>query len=452
MEAKDTEIYAHWKINKYSLIYKDNGGKGCGTKTLKYNENYGELCTSQREGYKLIGWFTEKEGGSKVDAETKMEAKDTEIYAHWEVNTHTVTIAINNSSYGTVDKTTLTVPHGTTYSASRNTLNFSNEQKVTASPTSLTGYTTTFSSWSQTSGTITGNTTITTNFSRSANTYSITYNANGGTNAPSSQSFTYNSGARISTQKPTRTGYTFQNWTYEGNIFNPGDAVPQNWGNFTLTAQWRINVCTINFNPNGGTFTNHANDTVQTIDYGKTLGNSKKGMRNANGGYYSATKKEYDHPLNENEWKRVGSNVTFNEKESYKATYICPNLASGDQNVTLEVNWSTKWYLCRVGRTALNAKADWNDRTYYSCKTDGVDEDCNFINKNATHNVNGFEITGVVDTNYYTTVITSSDNNVIPNVKKFLNKDSVTVYIWKGCLVKTAASTEKQDCASSCKG
>ena len=445
-------VNVNWKIKQYSLIYMDNGGKGCRTKTLKYNENYGELCTSQREGYKLIGWFTEKEGGSKVDAETKMEAKDTEIYAHWEVNTHTVTIAINNSSYGTVDKTTLTVPHGTTYSASRNTLNFSNEQKVTASPTSLTGYTTTFSSWSQTSGTITGNTTITTNFSRSANTYSITYNANGGTNAPSSQSFTYNSGARISTQKPTRTGYTFQNWTYRGNIFNPGDAVPQNWGNFTLTAQWRINVCTINFNPNGGTFTNHANDTVQTIDYGKTLGNSKKGMRNANGGYYSATKKEYDHPLNENEWKRVGSNVTFNEKESYKATYICPNLASGDQNVTLEVNWSTKWYLCRVGRTALNAKADWNDRTYYSCKTDGVDEDCNFINKNATHNVNGFEITGVVDTNYYTTVITSSDNNVIPNVKKFLNKDSVTVYIWKGCLVKTAASTEKQDCASSCKG
>ena len=445
-----------WSLANYTLNFNANGGKTNTTSvTVTYtSSNYWDISWGlpSRENYKFMGYYTSPSGGEMVydsaghannqSSYWKNNAwvytNNLTVYAHWQSNC-TVTIATNNSSYGSVDTTTLVVPYGTTYSASGNTLNFSNGQKVTASSTNLTGYTTTFSSWSQTSGTITGNTTITASFSRSANTYSITYNANGGTNAPNTQSFTYNSGARISTQKPTRTGYTFQNWTYRGNIFNPGDAVPQNWGNFTLTAQWNINVCTITYDPNGGTFTNHANDTVQKIDYGTTLGDSKNGMRNASNGYYSATKKEYNHPLNKNEWIRTGDKATFDEDESYSATDICPNLASGNQSITLKVNWSAKWYLCREGSTALNAVADWTDRTYYSDKYDGA------------NNVNGFKITGVKDTNYYTTVITSSDNNVKPNVKEFLKKDSATVYIWKGCLVKTAASAKKQDCASSCK-
>ena len=45
-----------------------------------------------------------------------------------------------------------------------------------------------------------------------ANTYSITYNANGGTGAPSAQTKTHAVNLTLSSTKPTRSGYTFKGW------------------------------------------------------------------------------------------------------------------------------------------------------------------------------------------------------------------------------------------------
>lgn len=86
----------------------------------------------------------------------------------------------------------------------------------------------------------------------SANTYTIKYDANGGTGAPANQSFVYNSGAKISTTKPTKTGYTFVNWKYGDITFDPGDAVPTGWGDFTLQAQWTVNSYYYDVNPDSG--------------------------------------------------------------------------------------------------------------------------------------------------------------------------------------------------------
>ena len=86
---------------------------------------------------------------------------------------YTVTISRNNTSYGSVNLSSVSVPYGTTYSVSGNKLTFSNGTTVTATPTAASGYTTTFSSWSSTSGTITGNVTITANFTRSASSVAL---------------------------------------------------------------------------------------------------------------------------------------------------------------------------------------------------------------------------------------------------------------------------------------
>jgi uncharacterized repeat protein (TIGR02543 family) len=45
-----------------------------------------------------------------------------------------------------------------------------------------------------------------------ADTYTISYNANGGSGAPSSQTKTHGITLTLSSTKPTRTGYTFQGW------------------------------------------------------------------------------------------------------------------------------------------------------------------------------------------------------------------------------------------------
>ncbi|WP_407450076.1 InlB B-repeat-containing protein [Fibrobacter sp.] len=44
------------------------------------------------------------------------------------------------------------------------------------------------------------------------NTYTVAYNANGGTGAPSSQTKTYGVALTLSSTKPTRSGYTFKGW------------------------------------------------------------------------------------------------------------------------------------------------------------------------------------------------------------------------------------------------
>lgn len=84
-----------------------------------------------------------------------------------------------------------------------------------------------------------------------AKQYTITYEANGGTGGPSSQTFNYNSGEKISTQIPTKTGYTFIAWQRKDATtytLSPGASIPYDWGSFTLVAQWEPLPYNVNIN------------------------------------------------------------------------------------------------------------------------------------------------------------------------------------------------------------
>ena len=79
-----------------------------------------------------------------------------------------------------------------------------------------------------------------------ANTYTITYNANGGSGAPASQSYTYDANGTInlSSTKPTRTGYTFLGWSLSPTATSPSYTAGQAWkrsnaSNYTLYAVWK---------------------------------------------------------------------------------------------------------------------------------------------------------------------------------------------------------------------
>ena len=75
-----------------------------------------------------------------------------------------------------------------------------------------------------------------------ANTYTITYNTNGGSSI-ADQSFKYNQGENITTSIPTKTGYTFAGWLIQGTstILQAGNAIPTGSQNLTLVAQWKTN-------------------------------------------------------------------------------------------------------------------------------------------------------------------------------------------------------------------
>lgn len=87
-------------------------------------------------------------------------------------------------------------------------------------------------------------------------TYYMVYNANGGSGAPATGSFTAGSSYTISSTKPTRTGYTFTSWNTNadgsGVTYQPGST----WGTTsyggTLYAQWKINSYEVKYDANGG--------------------------------------------------------------------------------------------------------------------------------------------------------------------------------------------------------
>ena len=82
---------------------------------------------------------------------------------------YTVTFSANPSTYGSVNKSSITVASGTTYSASGNKITFSDGQSVTATAASSTSsYTYSFDGWSSSTGTITSAKTIKANFSQTA--------------------------------------------------------------------------------------------------------------------------------------------------------------------------------------------------------------------------------------------------------------------------------------------
>ena len=87
----------------------------------------------------------------------------------------------------------------------------------------------------------------------SANRYTVTYDANGGTNAPAMQSFLYNSGEKLSTQVPVRTGYKFMGWRLGTIVYNPGDSIPSGTMDLDLKAMWIVNSYQVAFNGNGST-------------------------------------------------------------------------------------------------------------------------------------------------------------------------------------------------------
>lgn len=92
-----------------------------------------------------------------------------------------------------------------------------------------------------------------------AKTYTITYNANGGTGAPTSQSYQYASTGSInlSNVAPTRVGYNFLGWSLSSTAtvrtYYSGQAwLRSNTSNYTLYAVWELKKFTISYNANGG--------------------------------------------------------------------------------------------------------------------------------------------------------------------------------------------------------
>ncbi len=103
--------------------------------------------------------------------------------------------------------------------------------------------------------------------------YTVSYNANGGSGAPGNQTKWKDQALTLSSTKPTRTGHTFVGWALtkaaadEGTwYYQPGASCGRN-ENVTLYAVWKANTYQVNYNANGGS----GAPASQTKTYGVAL-------------------------------------------------------------------------------------------------------------------------------------------------------------------------------------
>lgn len=151
------------------------------------------------------------------------------------------------------------------------------------------------------------------------NDYTITYDANGGDNAPAMQIKKKNLSATISEDIPTRAGYTFLGWATEANsdkaTINPGDKYKEN-ASLTLYAVWESVQYTVTYNIDGNT---------NKVDSQSV--NSDEGVSATN---YTPKKKGYTF---------VGWTT---EKNGTKVNYFAGNYIVINHNTTLYPVWEKK--------------------------------------------------------------------------------------------------------------
>ena len=113
--------------------------------------------------------------------------------------------------------------------------------------------------------------------------YKITFNGNGGSGAPSSQTKWYGESLTLSSTKPTKTGYAFKGWSTSSSAtsatWSAGGTYTRNESS-TLYAVWQAKTYTISYNANGGS----GAPKSQTKTHGKdlTLSSTKPTRTNYN--------------------------------------------------------------------------------------------------------------------------------------------------------------------------
>lgn len=100
MPSKNISLYAKWEALSYTINFDANEGELSTTSmTVLSDVEIGEMPVPTRTYYTFDGWFTEKEGGTQVTAETVLARTDNlQLYAHWTLNSFIVSFDPNGGT------------------------------------------------------------------------------------------------------------------------------------------------------------------------------------------------------------------------------------------------------------------------------------------------------------------------------------------------------------------
>ena len=291
------------------------------------------------------------------------------------------------------------------------------------------------------------------------NTYTVSYNANGGSGAPASQTKTTNNNLTLSSVKPTRVGYTFQGWGTSSSAttatYQPGGTYSDN-KSITLYAVWKINKVNIKFSTNSGTVqtssTNASGNIYKwkqdssgvvsrtaangstysnpffTLNYGSST--DRDGLPNYNNLKYLNITKTGHNAISGQEWKCLSgctlSGKVFNQATVYKASDFC-DASKGDCTVTLGVNWVASTYTITLD--SQGATSSGTTKVYYQYNTTKTINGtvCYYYTNSTLTNClsNGYDITKPTKANYtfsgYYTGTNGSGTNYVNSSGTFIN-------------------------------
>ena len=262
---KDVTLYAVWqkKQVKLDLNYNIDG-------TWYYAGYNNKIQTGIKVNGEDKGYLNDFSGtydygtsyeiyGFKIDGVTIPYSKKYTVDGtnHLDISFNTINFKVNDTNLGSITPTQLIVIPGTTYTVSNNVITLSDGRIATASPKTITGYTSKFSSYTITPNSTTINTkiTATANFTKEAEKYTITLDNKSATTAGTTAIYEkYNTGIYLDSSltkvmttsanpiaKPTKTGYTFKGYYTKENgqgdqIINENGYITEKATNTTYTA------------------------------------------------------------------------------------------------------------------------------------------------------------------------------------------------------------------------
>ena len=199
--------------NTFAVTFDANGGKIAESqRTIDEGSEVGKLPTPTRIGYTFAGWWTAKSGGSMITSKTKV-TKVVTVYARWTANKYTIKFNVNGGK-GTMKALSAT---------------YGKSVKLTANAFKRSKHT--FLGWAKTKSgavvyknkasvknlTATDGKTVALYAVWKPYSYTVKFNANGGTGAAQRQEVVCGAKTKLAANAYKREGFVFAGWATKRN-------------------------------------------------------------------------------------------------------------------------------------------------------------------------------------------------------------------------------------------
>jgi uncharacterized repeat protein (TIGR02543 family) len=263
--SANVTLFAQWSADFYTVTFNANGGSGTMGNQSANSTSALNANSFTYAGDTFTGWNTQANGGGTAysDGSGYGFVAALTLYAQWTPvsvvpNTYVVSFNANggtgamapeSSDTGTaLTANTFTRP-GCTFSGWNSAANGSGTAYADGASYGFSANVTLFAQWS-------------------ADFYTVTFNANGGTGSMATESD--NTTSALTSNSFSLSGYTFSGWNTQANGSGTAYAGGASYGfgaNLTLYAQWTIDVYTVTFNANGGTgsMSNESSSTSESL-------------------------------------------------------------------------------------------------------------------------------------------------------------------------------------------